>query len=60
MACRIAKLKWKMGKDTVGEKMEDHHSCKFHEMVLILFLLTGHDALFFYEIMVGGTMTKKK
>ena len=32
VACRIAKLKWKMGKETVGKKMEDHHSLKFNEM----------------------------
>ena len=32
IGCRIAKLKWKMGKETVGKTMEDHHSLKFNEM----------------------------
>merc|ERR1712228_1120882 len=27
-ACRISKLKWKMGKETGGKKMEDPHSLK--------------------------------
>merc|ERR1712065_113402 len=31
-ACRIAKLKWKMGKETGGKKMEDPHSLKSNEM----------------------------
>ena len=31
-ACRIAKLKWKMGKKTGGKKMEDSHSPKSNEM----------------------------
>jgi len=30
--CRIAKLKWKMGKETGGKKMEDPHSLKSNEM----------------------------
>merc|ERR1712072_972619 len=31
-ACRITKLKWKMGKETGGKKMEDPHSLKSNEM----------------------------
>merc|ERR1712157_201891 len=31
-ACRISKLKWKMGKETGGKKMEDPHSLKSNEM----------------------------
>merc|ERR1711904_289452 len=31
-ACRISKLKWKMGKETSGKKMEDPHSLKSNEM----------------------------
>jgi len=31
-ACRISVLKWKMGKDTGGKKMEDPHSLKSNEM----------------------------
>merc|ERR1712146_423857 len=31
-ACRIMKLKWKMGKETGGKKMEDPHSLKSNEM----------------------------
>merc|ERR1712166_1482771 len=31
-ACRIAKLKWKMGKETGGKKMEDPHSLTSNEM----------------------------
>jgi len=31
-ACRIAKLKWKMGKETGGKKLEDPHSLKSNEM----------------------------
>ena len=31
-ACRIAALKWKMGKETGGKKMEDPHSLKSNEM----------------------------
>merc|ERR1712147_116931 len=31
-ACRISKLKWKMGKETGGKKLEDPHSLKSNEM----------------------------
>merc|ERR1711943_20855 len=31
-ACRIVKLKWKMGKETGGKKMEEPHSLKSNEM----------------------------
>ena len=31
-ACRIAKLKWKMGKETGGMKMDDPHCLKSNEM----------------------------
>merc|ERR1712118_236018 len=31
-ACRISNLKWKMGKETGGKKMEDPHSLKSNEM----------------------------
>merc|ERR1711924_348224 len=31
-ACRISKLKWKMGKETGGKKKEDPHSLKSNEM----------------------------
>merc|ERR1712139_490119 len=31
-ACRIVKLKWKMGKETGGKKMDDPHSLKSNEM----------------------------
>merc|ERR1711998_599987 len=31
-ACRITALKWKMGKETGGKKMEDPHSLKSNEM----------------------------
>merc|ERR1712008_418815 len=31
-ACWISKLKWKMGKETGGKKMEDPHSLKSNEM----------------------------
>merc|ERR1712072_1509421 len=34
-ACRIMKLKWKMGKETGGKKMEDPHSLKSNEMAQI-------------------------
>jgi len=34
-ACRITKLKWKMGKETGGKKMEDPHSLKSNEMAQI-------------------------
>merc|ERR1739848_330306 len=31
-ACRITKLKWKMGKETGGKKMDDPHALKSNEM----------------------------
>merc|ERR1712228_464815 len=31
-ACRITALKWKMGKETGGKKMEDPHALKSNEM----------------------------
>merc|ERR1711865_317920 len=31
-ACRVSGLKWKMGKETGGKKMEDPHSLKSNEM----------------------------
>ena len=31
-ACRVSALKWKMGKETGGKKMEDPHSLKSNEM----------------------------
>merc|ERR1711937_311593 len=31
-ACRISALKWKMGKETGGKKLEDPHSLKSNEM----------------------------
>merc|ERR1712149_165702 len=31
-ACRISALKWKMGKETGGKKMDDPHSLKSNEM----------------------------
>ena len=31
-ACRIAKMNWKIGKETGGKKMEDPHSLKSNEM----------------------------
>ena len=31
-ACRITAMKWKMGKETGGKKMEDPHSLKSNEM----------------------------
>jgi len=34
-ACRITALKWKMGKETGGKKMEDPHSLKSNEMAEI-------------------------
>merc|ERR1719502_169143 len=34
-ACRISALKWKMGKETGGKKMEDPHSLKSNEMAEI-------------------------
>merc|ERR1719183_3180790 len=35
-ACRIMGLKWKMGKETGGKKMEDPHSLKSNEMAEIV------------------------
>jgi len=35
-ACRIVALKWKMGKETGGKKMEDPHSLKSNEMAEIV------------------------
>merc|ERR1712096_421803 len=37
-ACRITKLKWKMGKETGGKKMEDPHSLKSNEMAECSFM----------------------
>merc|ERR1711881_52054 len=31
-ACRISALKWKMGKETGGKKMDDPHALKSNEM----------------------------
>merc|ERR1712176_46020 len=36
-ACRITALKWKMGKETGGKKMEDPHSLKSNEMAEVAF-----------------------
>jgi len=36
-ACRLVKLKWKMGKETGGKKMEDPHSLKSNEMAQATF-----------------------
>merc|ERR1711970_1216924 len=36
-ACRISGLKWKMGKETGGKKMEDPHSLKSNEMAEVVF-----------------------
>jgi len=36
-ACRISKLKWKMGKETGGKKLEDPHSLKSNEMAQVSF-----------------------
>merc|ERR1739838_1079644 len=36
-ACRITGLKWKMGKETGGKKMEDPHSLKSNEMAQVSF-----------------------
>merc|ERR1712008_559501 len=36
-ACRISNLKWKMGKETGGKKMEDPHSLKSNEMAEVVF-----------------------
>ena len=34
-ACRISALKWKMGKETGGKKLEDPHSLKSNEMAQV-------------------------
>jgi len=36
-ACRISALKWKMGKETGGKKMEDPHALKSNEMAQVTF-----------------------
>merc|ERR1711881_834833 len=36
-ACRISALKWKMGKETGGKKLEDPHSLKSNEMAQCAF-----------------------
>jgi len=36
-ACRISALKWKVGKETGGKKMEDPHALKSNEMALVTF-----------------------
>jgi elongation factor 1-alpha len=36
-ACRITALKWKMGKETGGKKMEEPHSLKSNEMAQCTF-----------------------
>jgi elongation factor 1-alpha len=36
-ACRITGIKWKMGKETGGKKMEDPHSLKSNEMAQVTF-----------------------
>merc|ERR1719235_2827704 len=36
-ACKITALKWKMGKETGGKKMEDPHSLKSNEMAQVTF-----------------------
>merc|ERR1739838_327831 len=35
--CRITKLKWKMGKETGGKKMEEPHSLNSNEMAQVTF-----------------------
>merc|ERR1712013_682002 len=37
-ACRISKLKWKMGKETGGKKAEEPHSLKSNEMAECSFI----------------------
>ena len=37
-ACRISKLKWKMGKETGGKKMEEPHALKSNEMAQCSFM----------------------
>merc|ERR1712085_11483 len=36
-ACRVSGLKWKMGKETGGKKMEEPHSLKSNEMAEVTF-----------------------
>jgi len=36
-ACRITAIKWKMGKETGGKKMEDPHALKSNEMAQVVF-----------------------
>ncbi|EEQ99835.1 Elongation factor 1-alpha, putative [Perkinsus marinus ATCC 50983] len=36
-ACRLAGIKWKVGKETGGKKMEDPHSLKSNEMAEVVF-----------------------
>jgi len=36
-ACRITAIKWKMGKETGGKKMEDPHNLKSNEMASVVF-----------------------
>merc|ERR1712072_1614820 len=36
-ACRVTGIKWKMGKETGGKKMEDPHSLKSNEMAQVTF-----------------------
>merc|ERR1712224_605056 len=36
-ACRITGLKWKMGKETGGKKMEEPHALKSNEMAQVTF-----------------------
>merc|ERR1711970_1054120 len=36
-SCRISKLKWKMGKETGGKRLEDPPSLKANEMALCSF-----------------------
>merc|ERR1711881_372897 len=37
-ACRVAKIVWKIGKETGGKKMEDPHSLKSNEMAECTFV----------------------
>merc|ERR1711881_631432 len=37
-ACRISGIKWKIGKETGGKKMEDPHSLKSNEMAEVSFV----------------------
>merc|ERR1719502_1549142 len=36
-ACRMTQIKWKMGKETGGKKMEDPHSLKSNEVAEVVF-----------------------